>query len=275
MPLNKITFGFFALYSSLFVFSATLIAEEKPLWEFGIGVAGVYNPDYLGADQETDYILPIPFINYRGELIRADRDGIRGFIYESEKLNLNLSFSGSLPINSKDNRSRDGMADLDLMLEAGPTLQYQLFKNDRYLLRADWPIRGGFSVGNKFMAYQGWTTNPRLHHEMDLNHWKLTTTFGPVFSNSRYHGFYYDVGRQDVRPGRDYYQSDNGYTGTRLSTGIKRRIGDYFVAGKLTYYNLDGASNEDSPLVKKNDYFGVSVVLVWVFSQSNTMVSVE
>jgi len=257
------------------VFSTGAIAEEKPLWEFGAGVASLYNPDYLGADQETAYALPIPFINYRGKLIRADRDGVRGFIYESEKLDLNLSFSGSLPVNSKDNDTREGMDDLDLMLEVGPTLQYQLFKSSRHLWRADWPVRGGFSVGDKFMAYQGWTTNPRLHHEMDVNRWKLTTTLGPVFSDSRYHGFYYDVDPQDVRTGRDYYRSDSGYTGTRFSTGLKRRIGDYFVAGKLTYYNIEGASNEHSPLIKKNDYFGVSFVLVWVFGQSETMVSVE
>lgn len=275
MTLNNVTAGFFVLSALLTGFNAEAIAEEKPLWEFGAGVASLYNPDYLGADQETAYTLPIPFINYRGKLIRADRDGIRGFVYESEKLNINLSFSASLPVNSKDNDAREGMNDLDLMLEVGPTLQYRLFKNSRHLLRADWPVRGGFSVGNKFMAHQGWTTNPRLHHEIELNRWKLTTTLGPVFSNSRYHGFYYNVDRQDVRSGRDYYQSDNGYTGTRFSTGLKRRIGDYFVAGRLAYYNLSGASNEDSPLIKRNGYFGVSLAFVWVFGQSDTMVSVE
>ncbi|MFT7129157.1 MAG: outer membrane protein [Gammaproteobacteria bacterium] len=275
MILKKKTIGFSVLYTLAMAFSAGVMSEEKPLWEFGAGVASLYNPDYLGANQETAYALPIPFINYRGKLIRADRDGVRGFIYESEKLDLNLSFSGSLPVNSKDNDAREGMDDLDLMLEVGPTLQYQLLKNSRHLLRADWPVRGGFSVGSKFMAYQGWTTNPRIHHEMDLNRWKLTTTLGPVFSNSRYHGFYYDVDRQDIRPGRDGYESDSGYTGTRFSTGLKRRIGDYFIAGKVTYYNIGGASNEDSPLIKKDDYFGVSLVLVWVFGKSDTMVSVE
>jgi outer membrane scaffolding protein for murein synthesis (MipA/OmpV family) len=249
------------------------LAEEKPLWEFGAGISTLYHPHYLGASQERAYALPIPFINYHGKLIRADRNGIRGLIYDSEKLDLNLSFSGSLPVNSKDNDARDGMDDLDLMLEVGPTLQYQIHNGDQHLLRADLPVRGGFTIGDEFMRYQGWTTNPRLHHEMNLNRWKLTTTFGPVFSSSRYHGYIYDVGSQDVRPGREYYKSNTGYTATRFSTGIKRRIGDYFVAGKLTYYNLDGASNEDSPLVKKREYFGVSLVFVWVFGQSDKTVN--
>jgi outer membrane protein len=257
----------------VFGFNSSLLAEEKPLWEFGAGLSTLYHPHYLGSEQESAYALPIPFVNYRGKLIRSDRNGIRGLIYDSERLDLNLSFSGSLPVNSKDSEARDGMDDLDLMLEVGQTLQYQVYRSDRHLLRADLPVRGGFTVGDEFMGYQGWTTNPRLHHEMDLSRWKLTTTLGAVFSSSRYHGYIYDVDSQDVRPGREHYQSDSGYTGARFSTGLKRRIGDYFVAGKLTYYNLDGASNADSPLIKKNEYFGVSLVFVWVFGKSEKMVS--
>ena len=67
---------------------------QKPLWEVGIGLAGLYHPHYLGANQEEVYVLPLPYFTYRGDMVRADRSGLRGFIYDSEKLDLNISVSG-------------------------------------------------------------------------------------------------------------------------------------------------------------------------------------
>ncbi len=40
-----------------------------------------------------------------------------GAIYDSEKLDLRLNGRGSLPVNSKDSTAREGMDDLDLVLE--------------------------------------------------------------------------------------------------------------------------------------------------------------
>ncbi|MBL4827762.1 MAG: MipA/OmpV family protein [Spongiibacteraceae bacterium] len=83
--------------------------------------------------------------------MQADRSGLRGFLYESERLDLSLSFSGSLPVNSQDNDTREAMDDLDLLLEAGPTLQYTLYENDTQRLRVDIPIRAAFSLGISFL----------------------------------------------------------------------------------------------------------------------------
>lgn len=43
------------------------------------------------------------------------------------------------------------MDDLDLLLEAGPTLQYTLYENDTQRLRVDIPIRAAFSLGISFL----------------------------------------------------------------------------------------------------------------------------
>ena len=52
-------------------------AEQKPLWEFGLGVGGVSFPAYPGSDAQRNYAVPVPFIVYRGEFIKADRDGVK------------------------------------------------------------------------------------------------------------------------------------------------------------------------------------------------------
>ena len=49
-------------------------AEEKPLWEAGVGVATVSFPAYRGSDQRQAFVLPTPYFVYRGEFLKADKD---------------------------------------------------------------------------------------------------------------------------------------------------------------------------------------------------------
>ena len=255
----------------LFIFPLAVIAEPEPLWEFGVGTAGMHLPHYLGADQQSAYLIPIPYAIYRGDVVRADRGGLRGVIYDSENLDLKLSFSGSLPVNSKDNDAREGMDDLDWMLEVGPTLQYLMLDGGRQSLIAEWPVRAAFTVGDKFLYHQGWTTNPRLRHQFYKGDWTLTTTAGPVFSDHRYHGYIYDVEQAFVTASRPFYNSGSGYTASRLSLSLKRHYRDYFVATSVSYYNLVGAENEGSPLVKQDHYLSFNVAFAWIFKRSARM----
>jgi outer membrane scaffolding protein for murein synthesis (MipA/OmpV family) len=246
--------------------------DNKPLWEYGVGLAGWHSPHYLGADQHSSYLVPVPYFVYRGKTIRADREGVRGLLYSTDRLEIRLSGSGSLPVDSDDNRAREGMEDLDFMVELGPTLQYQLFKDPRQELRFDLPVRAAFTLGSDFLNHQGWTANPRLHHQVEFNPWTLTTTAGLVFSDRRYHGYIYDVDQSEVRSDRAFYQSSSGFTASRFSAGIKRRFGDVYVGALISYYSLEGAANERSPLLKQDDYFSASMMIAWVLGESKQQV---
>ena len=129
-----------------------------------------------------------------------------------------------------------------------------------------------FTFGDDIARHQGWTSNPRFHYERFYGPWTITSTLGPVFSDRRYHGYIYNVDRQFVTEDREYYQANSGYTATRFSAALKRRVGDYFIGGKISYYNLDGAANEDSPLVKQDDYIGFSLIFAWIFNESDQFV---
>jgi len=246
-------------------------SEDKPLWEVGIGLATLYNPHYLGAEQSDTYILPVPYLEYRGNFFRANREGISSSLYSNDRLAIEISGGGALPVNSKDNRARNGMDDLDWIAEIGPTMQYRLFEDQRHLLRFDLPLHGVFTVGDNFFRHQGWTINPRLHHSVNLGPWQLTSKLGPVFSDSRYHGYTYDVAQRDVRIGRPFYRSSSGLTATRMSVSLKRRFSRYYVGLSASYYNLNSAASEDSPLVKQDDYFAVSLVLSRIVAKSATL----
>lgn len=240
----------------------------KPVWEAGVGLAALYYPHYLGADQEKFYLLPLPYFIYRGEYISADRGGLRGEIYDSEKLDLRISLRGSLPVNSDDSDAREGMDDLDLLLEAGPNLQYHFYETPTQMLRFDFPVRAAFSVGSSPFNHEGWTTTPGFHHEYYYGDWIMTTRLMAVYSDRRYHGYIYDVNGDEVRADRPYYQSKSGYTATRFSFGVRRRFEDLFVGLSLSYYDLSGARNDDSPLLKQDEYLAVSLAVAWVLGES-------
>ncbi len=253
--------------------SAQAPAHEKHLWEAGVGVVALDNPHYLGASQTSYHLLPLPYFIYRGKTVRADRDGVRGRIYDSEKLDLRLSLSGSLPVDSNENDARQGMANLDWVLEIGPTLQYQLYKSRDHLLRADWPLRAAFSVGDPLLRHRGWISNPRLHHSTGIGFWKLNTTLGLVFSDRRYHGYFYDVDERDVATDRSFYRASSGYTGSRFSLGINRRYRQFSMGAVARYYDLDGAANEDSPLFRQSYSFSFNLYFAWLFSESRGLVA--
>lgn len=259
-----------ALSTSLLslLISLTSHAKQQPVVELGVGLTQLINPHYLGAEQSSSYFFPFPYVIYRGDYIKADRSGLRGFIYDSEKLDLRMSFSGSLPVNSQDNDARAGMDDLDVMVEAGPNLEYQLYKNTHSLLRLDLPLRAAFSLGNPFMHHQGWTTNPRLYFRQQTQQWTIVSTLGLVFSDRRYHDYIYTVDETDVIAGRNFYQSSSGYTGSRFSISAKRQFGQFITGANMRYYNLSGAKNINSPLMKQKDYFSVGFYVAWVFHHS-------
>ena len=256
----------------LIIFVPLAAAKEKPLWEVGAGFGSYMSPHYLGADQSTTYTLPLPFAVYRGEYIRSSRGGFMGKIYESDRLDLRVSLGASLPVNNKDNKAREGMPDIDLMLEAGPTLQYRLYKSDIQELRVDLPVRAAFSFGDE-VAYRGVIVSPRFYYQLRPDHWKITGTFGPVYSSSKYHEVFYDVKNQYVTDERAEYKANAGYTGMRYSFSVSRRFGQFFIGTFFNYYDIEGAENEDSPLVKQTDYFAAAFAFSWVFAQSKKMVN--
>lgn len=245
----------------------------RPKWEAGLGLVALYHPFYLGADQGKFYMLPVPYFVYRGEYIRAGRGGLRGEIYESERLDLRISIGGSLPVSSDDSKAREGMEDIDLLVEAGPSLQYKLLETPTQMWRLDLPVRGVFSLGSRFLRQEGWITNPGVRHEFYIGNWTVTSRLSVVFSDRHYHAYIYDVGYADVTPDRPYFRSRSGYTGTKAGIGVRRRIGDYYVGARLSYYNLHGAVNSDSPLMKKNEYLSASLAVAWVFGESEERVS--
>ena len=84
-------------------------AESRPLWEFGLGPGVVRFSDYPGSASYRNYLVPVPYIRYRGTFLRSDRDGVRGTLFDQPRASLNVSLWATVPAGSGDDSARAGM----------------------------------------------------------------------------------------------------------------------------------------------------------------------
>src|SRR5204863_7514407 len=102
-------------------------AQPKPLWELGLGAGALVFNDYRGADTVHAYPVPVPYLVYRGKFLRSDHNGLRGRLFDQDRVGLNLSVNGTTPVRSDS--ARHGMPDLRPTLEVGPPLAAPLRKS--------------------------------------------------------------------------------------------------------------------------------------------------
>ncbi len=105
-----------------------------------MGIGATTLPHYRGSDQSRTWVLPVPYLVYRGESLKVDDDRrLRGLF--GDRLELEFSLNGSPP--AKNNDARRGMPDLDATLEIGPSLNIALLrsKNAAEKLELRLPVR--------------------------------------------------------------------------------------------------------------------------------------
>jgi len=110
-------------------------AEPKPLWEFGLGAGALVFNDYRGAATMHAYPVPVPYLAYRGKFLRSDHNGVRGRLFDQDRIELNLSVNGTTPVRSDS--ARHGMPDLRPTLEVGPSLAVHLWRSADRLVALD------------------------------------------------------------------------------------------------------------------------------------------
>ena len=76
---------------ALLLLAGNAMAQEPlPKLELGVGALAISIPDYRGSSDSSLYLVPIPYIKYRGDRVRVD-DGAQGIFFESEDLAVSLS----------------------------------------------------------------------------------------------------------------------------------------------------------------------------------------
>ena len=267
-----------ALASSAIALSAH--AREEPLWEAGVGVAGLHFPDYRGSSQSHNYALPAPYIVYRGDFFKADRHGLRGVFFQTDRIDLNLSVGASLPVHSSDNQARQGMPDLKPSLELGPSLDLTLWRTEDRRARLDLrlPLRGAMTLASdpRYIGAQLFPhLNVDLHDPAGLQGWNLGILAGPVFTDSRYNRHFYAVLPQYATSTRRTYEPGSGYAGAQFLVALSKRFPRFWVGGFARYDTLRGAAFEESPLVTSKRYAAAGIGVSWIFAESSQRVTVN
>lgn len=249
--------------------------DRQTMWELGLGGTAVHIPHYIGADDARDYALPFPYFVYHGKRWNVDRNFIYGKLLERGNLKVDLSLSGTPPVDSNDNDARTGMPDLDATGEIGPSIQYTLQHDDDTIWRLDLAIRKVISSDFSSVDDAGHTFSPQLYFSQrwqndDRSRWQWESTLGPVYADDRYHDFFYEVKPEFATSERPAYSPDGGFGGWRMATGLTRRHGNFWLGAFVRYYDLSDAVFLDSPLVKREHSLLVGFAVAWILQSNKT-----
>lgn len=261
------------------VFLSPAQAELKPEWELGAGPAFVDFPVYRGAAERRNYLLPAPYVQYRGKFLQVERDRVRGLLFRRDRLEMDISVNGSVPVYSKDSQARQGMPDLDPTLELGPSINYHLYYDERRHTNLDLrlPMRAVFAVNTNRFHSQGWLAQPQIDLSLRtfIPGWNFSLQGSLFFGDRAYHGYYYDVAPQYATAERPAYQAVGGYGGKQFLMALSRRRGDVWMGGFVKWDDLNGAVFADSPLVQRGQSFAAGFMVAWVFAKSDKLVEVS
>ncbi len=253
-------------------------AEQLPLWEAGAGATVISFPHYRGSDKRRSWVLPFPYVVYRGEFLQADERRVRGLFFKTDRAELDVSINGTPPVDSGENESRRGMPDLDATLEIGPSLNFLLLRTDDRKTRLELrlPARAALASDFSHVNLAGWVFQPNLNMDMrdpfGFEGWKLGMLAGPMFSDRRYNQYFYGVNPAFATAGRPAYNAGGGYAGTQLIVALSKRYRDFWVGGFARWDTVNKAVFADSPLVKTNQYFAAGLAVAWIIGESRTRV---
>ena len=252
-------------------------AKEVPLWEFGLGVGAIAFEDYRGSNTTHAYPLPVPYVVYNGKFLKADRDGVRGTLFDQNWLEINLSFNLTTPV--RNDRERSGMPDLRSTVEIGPSFDFHLFRSENRKVKLDlrMPLRAAGTVESSPHII-GWTFSPRFNVDLTdpfgLPGWNLGLLAGPLFADRRYHDYFYSVAPQFATASRPQFQAEGGYAGTQTLAALSKRYPKLWVGAYMRYDTLAGAAFVDSPLVQRKSYWTAGFGFAWMIRKSTQLVEI-
>jgi outer membrane scaffolding protein for murein synthesis (MipA/OmpV family) len=241
---------------------AAATAPALPLWEAGVFAFGARQPAYPGARQQVGVGAALPWVIYRGRVLRADESTVGLRALRTERAELDLGFAGAFGSRAGEADARRGMPAIGTLVEFGPRLNLRL--GDTAAPRRDaeaaaggsWrvqlPLRGVFDVSDGF-ADRGLAFEPELDWRLRRGDWTAGASIGLLFGDQRLARTFYGVAPAFATAARPAYEAQAGLIATRLSLSASRRFGpDWRVFGFVRLDSVAGAANRASPLVERD-----------------------
>ncbi len=254
----------------------------EPLWELhAVGVMR-YGASYPGSSESQFNFVPLPFPRYRGKFLRlgeSTQSPLRGRVFRRDRIKLDLDFDIHFGADSKDIAVRNGMPDLNFMLEGGPRLSLQFVNRP-----AGWnwflnlPFRVASSWDGLSPTYRGVVFSPGLKWQRRFAHTirdGVSIKLASTFASKRYMGYYYTVAEQFATPSRPAFDAKQGYLGSELSLSARKHLSRKIeLAGGVKLAWLAGARNRRSALFEDTVNSSVYIALLYKFWESKRRVPV-
>jgi len=247
------------------------VAPRLPLWEAGVFGAGISQPAYPGAEERANLLLGLPLFIYRGEYLRIDRGTVGVRAIKTPRTEVDVGFAASLGSRAADSEARRGMDDLGTLLEFGPRLKINLgdVSEGRSDSRIQLALRSVFDADDHF-SYRGIAFEPQWVRDMHLpNGWLVSTNLGAVFGDQKLADTFYRVAPSEATPNRPRYDARSGLIALRASLFASRLFTpDVRVFSYLRLDSVEGAANQNSPLVRRDSGWSVGLGFAWTLSHS-------
>ncbi|CAA6801172.1 MAG: Outer membrane protein [uncultured Sulfurovum sp.] len=251
------------IFLSLLLFSTLHSSESK--YELGLGMGVVTYPSYIGSKSSNEFISPLPYIRYESGKTKLGRGGLQYKFFDSKDLTLDLSLGGSLPVDSENAKSREGMNDLDFALEVGPRLNYRFYKDEHHKVSFKLPLRAVISTDIKEYESQGFLVAPNLNYRYKQDKFQFKLKTGPIWADKTYHNYFYGVTPNYATAQRQAYDAEAGYNGYRNTISFKYKQDRWNYGAFASHFNIDGTSFEDSPLVETKSALFLGTFISYTF----------
>ncbi len=253
-------------------------AAKKPLWEVGGGIGAAQLPHYPGSEQYHNFVLPFPYVIYRGERIRVGRQERKAILYQGTEHFWDISLGGSLPVDSNDNDARKGMKSLPPSLEIGPRWSYRLSSSKRLRSFVRLPVRKAFALDLEDFHDIGNILELNLNIDIfwdQAQSWQSHISTGIMGADRNYFDFFYRVRKEEARPERPAWRSHAGYGGVDFSFSLSKKIDRIVIFSSVYLHYIENAVFEESPLVHTKLNWAGAFAIRCVFYVSKKQVSIS
>ena len=246
-----------------------------------MGAINIDVPYYPGSLKNQNRTLPLFWPIYRGEYFRLDQEGTRAKLTNKELYEIGISAGFSFPIKNNDVNVREGMNDINYVIEIGPRFIYRIISNSSWhKLNFNLSLRSAFEVNEKNLRSKniGISGGPNFSYWIYLNKDKsasLFTNFGILYGDKKYNNFYYGVSAQYETTSRLPYLAEEGEISKRIFSRVAfnlHRDLQIFFGG--FYSKIGGSRNIRSPLIETTTNSGFAIGFLWNIYKSEKIVSV-
>jgi len=239
------------------------------LWEAGVFAAGGSQQAYPGSKQQVRSGIALPFLVYRGRVVRAEQGTVGVRAAQGASTELDIGFAGSFGSAASDNDARRGMPNVGWLVEFGPRLRWRLgeapFGGG---FSAVLPVRGVFDLSHRF-EYRGIAVEPLLAWGNRSHGWGYGVSLGLLAGDRRLADTFYGVAPAYATAMRPVHEARAGLIATRLAFNVSRRLSqDWRLFAHARIDDVQGAANVRSPLVDRRTGVSAGIGLAWTWARS-------